>query len=809
VTAHAKQIGQNERLPAAQCGGFGDTPSSEGRAPLVPGFGTVGLATVVVIASLLTLAPPAPAQQQQQLAPRIGYVFPAGGRQGTTLEVTVGGRALDGITDVRVTGAGIRVTVGEHVKPINAGMAGNLRDKLKELRDKPAKDAAIMKEIAEIVKKLAIFASRRNNPALAETVTLQVTIAADAPPGQREMRLVTPNAVTNPMVFCVGQIPEFAKHLPKPGEGKPLRELRRANQQPGAAPPFEMNITIPATVNGQILPGGVDRYRFQAVQGQHLTVVASARGLIPYLADAVPGWFQAVVALYDEAGNEVAYADSFRFNPDPAFYIDIPKTGQYVLQVRDSIYRGREDFVYRVAVGELPFVTSIFPLGGKVGEQTAVELRGWNLPIKSTTQDAAGKAPGTYPLSLKEGICLSNPVPFAVDSLPECLRKDPPAGAAQAPQAVTPPIIVNGRIAKPGQWDVFRFDGRAGQEIVAEVYARRLGSALDSILKLTDSSGKLVAANDDHEDKGTGLNTHHADSYLRVKLPADGAYLLYLGDVQNQGGPECGYRLRLSPPQPDFELRAAPSSVNVRANATVAMTVFALRKDGFAGEIGLHLKDAPAGFVLDGGLIPAGQDQVRVTLTAPAPAPPGPLNLAIEGRGRIDGRQVARTAVPAEDMMQAFAYRHLVCCQEMDVMVGGRFGQRGAVRLLGATPLRIPAGKTARIRVGVPASTPMGELALELDQPPEGITIKDTSSALGSTEIVFQADAAKAKCGLKGNLIVNLILIRAARGPAAAPPAGKPTTKPAAGAASAPAPPALRRIPAGVLPAIPFEIVAP
>jgi len=31
-----------------------------------------------------------------------------------------------------------------------------------------------------------------------------------------------------------------------------------------------MNITLPATVNGQTLPGGVDRYRFQARQGMGL-----------------------------------------------------------------------------------------------------------------------------------------------------------------------------------------------------------------------------------------------------------------------------------------------------------------------------------------------------------------------------------------------------------------------------------------------------------------------------------------------------------------------------------------------------------
>jgi len=69
---------------------------------------------------------------------------------------------------------------------------------------------------------------------------------------------------------------------------------------------------------------------------------------------------------------------------------------------------------------------------------------------------------------------------------------------------------VNGRIDQPGDVDVFSFEGRAGTEIVAEVMARRLNSPLDSVLRLTDTTGKQIAFNDDFEDKGAGLETHHA-----------------------------------------------------------------------------------------------------------------------------------------------------------------------------------------------------------------------------------------------------------------------------------------------------------
>ena len=50
---------------------------------------------------------------------------------------------------------------------------------------------------------------------------------------------------------------------------------------------------------------------------------------------------------------------------------------------------------------------------------------------------------------------------------------------------------------KPEEQDVYRFEGRARQQVVAEVFARRLDSPLDSLIRLTDKEGKQLAFNDD------------------------------------------------------------------------------------------------------------------------------------------------------------------------------------------------------------------------------------------------------------------------------------------------------------------------
>jgi len=643
--------------------------------------------------------------------------------------------------------------------------------------------------IAEIRRKIFLFAPKRNpNPAIADTVTVRVTLAPDAEPGERELRLATPTGLSNPLRFCIGQLVEYNKRESKLS-ADPATFRQRFNNEAKAVAPTEMNIAVPAIVNGQTLPGGVDRYRFQARQGMNLVVVAAARELIPYLADAVPGWFQAEMTLYDAKGHELEYADHYLYHPDPVLHYEIPKDGEYVVEIRDSIYRGREDFVYRLTLGELPYVTGIFPLGGPAGAQTTVELQGWNLPV--TTLTRTNTEPGIYPVSVRKEDLLSNRVPFAVDPLPECLEREPNNTIATA-QAVTLPIIVNGRIDQPGDWDVFRFQGQAGDTIVAEVYARRLDSPLDSVLKLTDASGKQLAFNDDYEDKGAGLDTHYADSYIRATLPADGAFYIHIGDAQHQGGPEYAYRLRIGPPQPDFALRVAPSSLSVRGGGSVPLTVYALRRDGFTNEITLSLQDAPAGFKLNGAKVPANQDQVRLTLLAPPTPTEKPLALSLEGRAIIQGHAVVHPAVPAEDMMQAFAYRHLVPAQELDVAVSGRFMNRMSLKILSATPVRIPAGGTARVRVATPSSAFADRFQLELSEPPEGITLGKVSSVSEGAEFELRSDAAKAKPGLKGNLIVNILPGQAL---AAAAKNKKQANQ--------------RRSSVGTLPAIPFEIVQP
>lgn len=743
----------------------------------------------IAVAAAMALAAAVPLAAQER-NPRIGCIYPAGGRQGDEVDVMVAGQYLDGVQGVRVSGTGVRAFVVGYFRPLSQGQLALLRARQRELLQRkmeaakagagraatrPAWTAADERALAEIARQLAAAQQRRPTvPALSEQVTVHLAIARNAEPGLRELRLVTPAGLTNPLPIAVGQLPEV-------------------NEPPDRQPGQQPMVPLPATVNGQILPGEVDRYRFKAVKGQRLVVAVSARALIPYIADAVPGWFQATVALYDAAGRELSYADDFLFHPDPVLYYRIPADGEYILEIRDALYRGRDDFVYRISIGEVPFITSIFPLGASTGSQPTVELRGWNFPRASMIPNT--DAPGTRMLTVRSEDVVSNRVPFRVDSLPDCMEKEPD-NQPGAGQPVSPPIIVNGRINYPGDEDVYRFEGRAGQRIIAEVVARRLNSPLDSLVRITDASGRQLAINDDFEDRAAGLITHHADSLAEATLPADGVYFVRLSDAQRKGGPDYAYRLRISPPRPDFELRVAPSGVNARAGSLAVISVFALRRDGFSGDIALSLKDAPRGFALAGtAWVPAGQEQARITLAVPPSPQKDPIPLCLEGRAIIDGREVAHQAVPADDMMQAFAYHHLVVASDFRAFVSGRGSSSGPVAQIASdTPVRIPVGGTATVKLSVGGNPSAGRIVCQLSDPPEGIAVESAAAVPGGVEITLKSDAAKTKAGLKGNLIVGALF-------AEIPP--PPTTNPAA-AQQQP-----RRSALGIVPAIGFEVVNP
>ncbi len=671
---------------------------------------------------------------------QIGYAFPAGGRQGTTFRIMIGGQHLQGATQVFMSGEGVTAEIVQFSRKYELKRLRNIwnsrRNTLAAMKEKDGKALEKLKQklerferqlsVAELPSGVDIdqWASVRKaynvggkeqfNPQIADRLRVDVSIAKNAPPGPRELRIYTPSGLSNPIYFQVGTLAEVREVEPNDDHMTPnLQEVR-----------------LPTVINGQIRPGDIDHFHFKAKAGQSIVVDVGARKIIPYLADAVPGWFQAVVALYDEEGNEVAYQDDYKFNPDPVLFFEVPKSEMYTLSIKDSIYRGREDFIYRIAIGELPFITHIFPLGAQQGRAVDIALGGKNLPRTRLKGKLPDEGIEVRHISVKKSGYRSNAMPFAIGDLPETFEVEPNASPTEA-QSVELPRVINGRIQQIGDIDVFSFEGKKGETISIEVTARRLNSPLDSSITLTGPGLEKPIRNDDRVESGSGhlflgsgLVTHHADSYLLHQLPSTGTYYVQIGDTQAKGGDDYAYRLSIGAARPDFKLNIEPSGVQIAPGGTAAFSVRALRLDGFEGKIYLDMKALPAGFEMSEAAIPMGSDMTRFTLTAPRQISKKSFNPQVTGMALIGDDYVEHPALPVDDQMQAFLYRHLVPAQELVLApVAKPPALSFSVEHSSSERIELPLGKETILFVTGHFQPGIKGARLVLDDPPEGITV--------------------------------------------------------------------------------------
>ncbi|HUY89237.1 MAG TPA: PPC domain-containing protein [Pirellulales bacterium] len=130
-----------------------------------------------------------------------------------------------------------------------------------------------------------------------------------------------------------------------------------------------------------------------------------------------------------------------------------------------------------------------------------------------------------------------------------------------AAQALVLPVAVDGA-CEPESFDYYKLTVAAGQRISVEVMARRLGSALDSVVRLLDGGGRELAYSDDEPGIGS-------DSRFAFQFAAAGDYFLEIRDIRYQGGANHRYRLRIG----DFPLVSAAFPLAAPKGATVKLVV--------------------------------------------------------------------------------------------------------------------------------------------------------------------------------------------------------------------------------------------
>ncbi|MGA8593173.1 MAG: hypothetical protein WB676_00370 [Bryobacteraceae bacterium] len=184
--------------------------------------------------------------------------------------------------------------------------------------------------------------------------------------------------------------------------------------------------------------------------------------------------------------------------------------------------------------------------------------------------------PGVHRFRVQTLLGTSNVAVMAIGSLPEINSSEKSsAGSAVQPKRVELPATLIGTIQAPGDVHNYEFEGKAGEELVFQVVAEQLGSALESLLILRDSSGKVLAQ--------AGENENSPDAVLVSKLPQQGVYTLSIADREKGGGKDRFYRVNAGP----LPYITGVFPLGVRAGELAQVSVSGVNLGG-SHQVGVH-----------------------------------------------------------------------------------------------------------------------------------------------------------------------------------------------------------------------------
>lgn len=579
-------------------------------------------------------------------------------------------------------------------------------------------------------------------------VKIKVTIPGDAPLGEHELRVITPGGVSNCLRFVVGELPEMT-------EVEPNSELPQAIKLE----------TLPVVANGQITGEDQDLYRFAAKAGQSFVFEVAGRRLRPFFqADERVGWFDPCLTLYDAQGKELRFVDDYRESPDPVLTHTFAQDGEYLVAVRDNMFRGRPEFTYRLTIGAVPFVTRYFPPGGKKDAEVKLQLTGVNIPgeslVKLTTADV-GEQLWRVPQDGRN----SNPLNLAVSELGDAVEQEP-NDTRETAQRITAPTVLEARLEKPGDTDHYVFTAKKDERWVFESLSQRFGSPLDAVLQLLNAQGGQVAANDDTVAASESL--FRADARMEYTIPADGDYIVKIRDFVKRGGDEFVYQLRVTHPRPDFTVQLKSTdpplpnprvttvqtiAPRVPAGGQALFQVEASRVDGFGGDIQLVAEGLPEGFLFTGATIVGGQTTGIVTLSAPENAAVGTVvPLRIIGRTTVDGKEISRVAAATESHSYITDTRQAVIVKDPVISVSPVPSFRLKVDPAAAT---VKVEGKVELKVAVQRGTDVtGPVVITVQGLPPNVSAAPLTIAADQAEGVVSLTAAGNAAPVVGNIVI-------------------------------------------------------
>jgi hypothetical protein len=500
--------------------------------------------TLTFAASVL-FAASAIAQQVTLPLPRILTVMPMGGQAGQNVEVTITGENIEDVTEL--TFSTPKITA----KPV-AGAPNKF----------------------------------------------SVSIAADAPVGVYDARVMSRLGVSSVRAFSVNKLPEVMR--------------TKANNTLETA----LALPVGTICNATMTKRAVDFYSFQGVKDQAVAIDCAAVGIDSRLTP--------VVILADSKGADIKVNRTggiIDFTP--------PADGTYIIKVSDLTYQGGERHFYRLALQKSP---------AQPQPQTqTVSAMSW--PPADLTANAAAKE--TEPNN-KDAQKITLPCDIA---------------GAFYPAADVDTFEFT---AKKGEtWWVEVASERLGLNTDPFVLVQQVKDGkFTDVAELYDIAPPMKVTSNGYSYDGPPYDAGSPDVMGKFEAKEDGTYRIQVRDLFGGTRTDANntYRLIVRQAAPDFALAAWAVHMTLRNGDRASLSkpmalrqgdarafeVAVQRRDGFDGEIDISMEGLPPGVSAAGLKIGKGKTYGHLILTAADNAPRGFSLAKITGKAVIGGKEVLR-----------------------------------------------------------------------------------------------------------------------------------------------------------------------
>jgi hypothetical protein len=391
-----------------------------------------------------------------------------------------------------------------------------------------------------------------------EILRAAIEIPAGSSPGNIHLRVRTRTGLSNPRSFHVNRLPIVARQ-----DGNIDRD------HPQALP-------LEHTLWANLPRNQTHWYAIDLAAGQRVNLELLGLRISPTYIDARLRVFSPDGSLLAEADTSPSYYHDpvcgFRAQAAGKHLISIDETRNGVDQ-DDARYGLSSDCFYVLHAGDFPQPRSLFPLGGRCGSDVSFTFSGdldgpWSQVVRLPSDPTFRKGPvgslhSAWPFRAPEALYPMRqdptgkdvtgvgPLFFMASDHQTVLEKADHADAKHAQPLPAGPVAVDGTIASPGEVDWYRIQGSPEKEYTVEVFARRLRSPLDPLLKAYPAGLDGIPVESD-DRMGYDL-----DSTLKVKIKPDGC-LVSVADSREDGGGSFAYRLTVQETTPSAVLTTAP-----------------------------------------------------------------------------------------------------------------------------------------------------------------------------------------------------------------------------------------------------------